>query len=74
MLDNLKAICGGSFLLGNTLIQWLSDADTALKLVGTFFALPAAYFTAQYMYYQQKHMRMKIEDLKLERIRRRNRK
>ena len=61
-------------MVGNTFIQWVSDADTMFKLLGTVFALPAAYFTAKYMYYQQKHMRMKIEDLQVERVRKKNRK
>ena len=63
MFDNLKVIFGGFFVMGNTIIQWLSDADTALKLLATIIAIPTAIFTGKFMYYQQKLKRMEIEEL-----------
>ena len=62
MIDNIKMIFGSSFVLGNTFIQWVSDADTLLKLFATAIAIPTAIFTGKFMYYQQKHKKMQIDE------------
>ena len=50
-LESVKHLAANSLLLGNSAIQWISDADTVLKLVGTLIAIPVAIFSAKSFYW-----------------------
>ena len=64
MIENyFKALAANMFLLGNTMVQWMSNADTALKLLATVIALPTAYYTARYM-----RMQFKIKQLEMRKL------
>jgi len=58
MFDNIKILTAGSFLFANSVMQWISDADTCLKLIGTLIALPIAYFTSKSLYWKSKQAKI----------------
>ena len=62
MTEHLKNTLGLLTILGNSMIQWVSDADTTLKLVATVIAVPFGYFSARFMYYQQQIKRLELEE------------
>jgi len=69
ILENVKALLAISAVASNSFIQWLSDADTVLKVVATALAIPTAIFAARFMYYQGQLKKLQIERLQKEMIR-----
>ena len=63
MFENIKAFLAVSTVASNSLIQWLSDADTFLKLIATAIAIPTGFFAAKFMYLQGKYKKLEIQEL-----------
>lgn len=64
-MDMLKMFMANSFVLGNSFIQWIGDADTILRLIGTMIAIPVAFYSAKSFYWNYRIK--KAEALKAER-------
>ena len=66
IFDNAKALISLMAVTSNTVIQWLSNADTVMKVVATALTIPAGVFFARFMYYQGQHKKLQIEQLQKE--------
>tara|TARA_R110000744_G_C18870267_1_gene505208 strand:- start:70 stop:300 length:231 start_codon:yes stop_codon:yes gene_type:complete len=66
IFENLKAIISLGAVTSNSVIQWLSSADTFMKLIATALTIPAGIFFARFMYYQGKLKKLQIEQLQKE--------
>ena len=63
-MDAVKILAANCLLVGNSFVQWVSDADTILKLIGTIIALPVAFYSAKSFYWSARTR--KAEALKKE--------
>jgi hypothetical protein len=62
--ENIKAIFSIVVVTSNSMIQWLSNADTVMKVIATAMTVPAGYFFARFMYFQVELKRLEIENQK----------